>query len=592
MIYSPQQNVSASFGATKMQNSHTKIHILGGNNNSRIGASAQLIEHENELGDTTKILVDLGALFPSKHFSNTHFIPPVTQYLGYNPPKNELNPLLKTYHQSIGGKREPQIEALFLTHMHEDHIGGVVSLLKSGFNFPTIYASEATIYVLSRLLIEEGVENLPTLQPIKGPVQVSKDMIVTPFSVSHTTLGSYGYHILTKYNKHNDVGIIHLGDFNLSDVLIGEGYQQDVFNQFLSTHYVTHVLTDSTSVSNKFNQELTFQEAITHWQNLMKETDKRIITAVISRSTQNMAPIIFAAQKTGRTVFIDGYMQKIVYDELQKAGLLEDFADTVYHHNNIFSGDLPTFTKASKPKEQVIIFSGAFAEGLDCPAEQGSGLVHIAKQTHKNFLLNSSSLVALSQRAIPVDDIPQSMREMAFLLGRQNGNNIIQNQTSDTLSLGDYPMKALQRTGHATFKEMIAVLSSIKHHRLNKDDTLTVIPLHGDEGQLKNAVKCAKLIKAETVLAGNGSYIALLPNGTQGILKTPEHPWISFKTQKTTKSCTYEMNLVQEVRETRAKSAYQLVARLGGGSYLIPHPQKKQILFNIMRTTLARKMER
>ena len=68
--------------------------------------------------------------------------------------------------------------------------------------------------------------------------------------------------------------------------------------------------------------------------------------------------------------------------------------------------------------------------------------------------------------------------------------------------------------------------------------------------------------------------------------------WISFKTQKTTKSCTYEMNLVQEVRETRAKSAYQLVARLGGRSYLIPHPQKKQILFNIMRTTLARKMER
>lgn len=575
-----------------MQNSHTKIHILGGNNNSRIGASSQLIEHENEWGNMVRILIDLGALFPSSHYANTHFVPPVTQYLGYNPPKNGNNPRLKTYHQSIGGKKEPQIDALFLTHMHEDHIGGIVSLLKAGFTFPTIYGSNETLHVLAHLLIEEGVENLPELCPIKNAVAVSKDMIVTPFSVSHTTLGSFGYHILTKTNQQNEVGIIHLGDFNLSDILIGEGYQQDQFNHFLNTHYVTHVLTDSTSVSNKLNQELSFKESIENWQDLMQQTDKRIITAVISRSTQNMAPIILAAKKAGRKVFIDGYMQKIIYNALQKMGALEDFSDTVYHHSNILSGNLSAFTKESAPKNQVVIFSGAFAEGFYCLDEHSSGLARVAKQSHQNFLLNSSSLVVLSQRAIPVDDIPQAMREMAFFLAKQNGNNLIQNQTSDALSLGNYPMKALQRTGHATFREMITMLSSIKHQRLNKDDKLTIIPLHGDKAQLKNATKCAKLIKAETVLAENGDYLALLSDGIQTIINSSQRPWLSFKTQKTTKTNSFEINLVQEAKENRGKNKYELLARLGGGNCLIPQSQKKQLLFNIMQTTLARKMER
>ena len=74
-----------------MQQSHTKLTLLGGNNKSRIGASANLIEHTNEKGKKTSLLIDLGALFPNGDFSNSVFVPDAIKYFGYNPLKNQTN---------------------------------------------------------------------------------------------------------------------------------------------------------------------------------------------------------------------------------------------------------------------------------------------------------------------------------------------------------------------------------------------------------------------------------------------------------------------------------------------------------------------
>ena len=274
-----------------MQQSYTKLTLIGGNNSSRIGANAHLIEHINEKKEKTSILIDLGALFPGSNLQNAVLVPDVIKYLGYNPTKSQLNQQIKQYHSMKGGKKVPQIDAILLTHMHEDHIGGIVNLLKLGFTFPTIYASKETLSILGRILIEEGVFELPDMKPVSHEFQLSKDVYITPFPVSHTTVGSLGYHILTKVNGQKHNGIIHLGDFNLSDVLIEPGFQEEKFSRLLNSLYVTHVLTDSTSVSNKANKELSFKQSTHNWAQIMQENKKRLISAVISRSTQNMAPI-------------------------------------------------------------------------------------------------------------------------------------------------------------------------------------------------------------------------------------------------------------------------------------------------------------
>lgn len=575
-----------------MQESHTKLALLGGNNRSRIGASANLIEHMNEKGKKTSLLIDLGALFPNDDFKNSIFIPDVIKYLGYNPQKNQINQALKAYHTLQGGKKVPQIDALLVTHMHEDHIGGIIHLLKAGFNFPTIYASKETLAVLSRILIEEGIPELPEMYPVKNSFQISKDVVITPFPVSHTTVGSLGYHILTKVNGQNHLGIIHLGDFNLSDVLIPTGHQQEQFNTLLNNLYVTHVLTDSTSVSNKQNQELTFKETTLNWNRLMQENKKRIISAVISRSTQNLAPILTAAQQTGRKVFIDGYMQRLVYDELQKNGILDDFSTTVYNHDHIQEANLSDFISSFSPQKQVIIFSGAFAEGMNNNNDMLSGLVRVAKRCHKSFLLDSSSLIALSQRAIPVDDIHKNMKEMTAFLAEQNKGQIVQNQTSENLSLGDYPMIPLQRTGHATFKETISLLNSIKHHRLNNKEPLTVIPVHGDENQLKNTSKCAKILKVNTITALNGYNIDLIPDGFSSITtNTNPQQWICIQQDLVSKTSSCIIDLIQENQISAQKVEYKKIFKLGDNKFTVLSSKNKLALLNYMRATLERRVK-
>ena len=571
-----------------MENSHTKLTILGGNNNNHIGASAQLLEHTNEKGHITRIMIDLGSLLISEERRNGHLVADATKYLGYNPPKNQISQTLKNYHKSVGGQKSPQIEALFLTHMHEDHIGGIKLLLKAGYIFPPIYGSKETLSVLMRLLIEDGITNLPDVYPINDTLQISKDVSITPFPVSHTTVGSLGYHILTKFNGSPDTGILHLGDFNLSDIMIGNGYNEALFQNFLNAFYVTHVLTDSTSTQNNTIKPLTFKKSVSNWSELMQSTDKRIITAVISRSIQNMAPIIKAATQSGRKVFIDGHAQRLIYDELQKAGVLEDFSATVFHHTDVINADLKQFLTTEQRKNQVIIFSGAFAEGFDEKTDNLSGLVRISKRSLKSFLLDSSSLIALSQRAIPVSDIYENMKDMVQLLAEQNNGQIIQNKTHPSASLGDYPMMELQRTGHATLNETLTLLKNIKKHRLNSEDELTVIPLHGNINQLKQTQKCALVLNINSALLSNNESI-ILPQNT--LIKTSDPSsktnWLYFKNENGISNGSQ----IEVVKENLNQSRYETVSFLNIPANFISKHQNKTTLLNIMRSKLSRQMD-
>ena len=241
----------------------------------------------------------------------------------------------------------------------------------------------------------------------------------------------------------------------------------------------------------------------------------------------------------------------------------------------------------------MIIFSGAFAEGLNNQNDMMSGLVRVAKKCHKSFLLDSVSLVTLSQRAIPVDDIYQNMKEMAELLAEQNNGQIIQNKSGESTSLGDYKMAELQRTGHATFKEMVNILRLIKNNRENMEDNLTVIPVHGDPAQLKQTTKCAQIVKVNEIFALNGNEIHLTPDGFDHIekSKTPTS-WICFKNDNLTKTASFSADLVEETVGPNQAVQYKKVASFGGNTTNITPNKNKNLLLACMRINLERKLER
>ena len=91
--------------------SKIKIFSLGGLN--EIGKNTYCIEHGGNI-----IVIDAGVRFPENELPGIDYVIPDYQYLIRNRAK---------------------IKALFITHGHEDHIGGIPFLIQT-INIPVIYA--------------------------------------------------------------------------------------------------------------------------------------------------------------------------------------------------------------------------------------------------------------------------------------------------------------------------------------------------------------------------------------------------------------------------------------------------------------------
>ncbi len=116
------------------------------------------------------------------------------------------------------------IEAVVLTHAHEDHIGALAHLLRR-FNVP-VYGTDITLAFVRRRLVEAEFDepaDLRTILPRKvfeaGPFQVE------PIRVTHSTPNSIALAIRTPAGI-----IVHSGDFKIDDAPVdGELFDRERF---------------------------------------------------------------------------------------------------------------------------------------------------------------------------------------------------------------------------------------------------------------------------------------------------------------------------------------------------------------------------
>lgn len=537
----------------ELRETPTKIFIEGGNNADRIGGSSTVIFHQNERGQIARVMYDCGALFAPEGVNANCFVADVLKYLTIDdealkkafPEKspadiNRIREIYKTH--GIGTKK---LDAMFVTHMHEDHIGGLINLLRAGVKFPKIYASEATTGMIERLCQDAGIVNIPEMQKVDPyqTVKINDSFEVSSIPVSHSTAGACAFYTKTTYNG-EETGILNMGDYNTETTPIGEGFDAKKFKKFMIGKPLNNILVDSTSAtlgSIVSQKPVTHEEAVANIADICEEyKDKMIVTPIISRSVENLYNFLEAAKKSGRTVFLDGYMLRHTYDVLQRQGLMDEYKDVVFHSSDTVNADAKLFLAQVPMDKRMVVFSGAFAEGESLSGAVGivgkrpSGFVKFVNGMHKDFhkeLLKECVVVA-AQREIPVGSVPERQRSM-YNKADENGALIIQTETDEKHSFGRYSMKRLQRSGHANGEEMQTLIELCEEARGNKDVKMFVSPVHGDPTQLKETAKVATRAGADTYIPFNGDIIHVEPDYVQAKRRPKDegkstYMWLGF----------------------------------------------------------------
>ena len=329
-----------------------KIISLGGL--GEIGKNMTVFETEQDI-----IVADCGSAFPDDDLPGVDLVIPDFTYL-----------------QKNAGK----IRGIFITHGHEDHIGGLPFLLKQ-INAP-VYGTALTIGLISGKLKEHGILNQCKLNTVKpgDTVRAGTTMSVEFVRVNHSIPDACAFAIRTP------AGLIVLtGDFKVDFTPIsGEPIDLVRFGE-LGSEGVLALLSDSTNAEKPGS---TPSERIVgeSFEKLFKRAaDKRIIIATFASNVHRIQQVVDTAVRFDRKVAVFGRSMVNVVAIAQELGYLTIPAGILIDADNL---------KDYTDEEIVLITTGSQGEPM-------SALTRMSIGSHRNIKIGPNDCIIISATPIP-----------------------------------------------------------------------------------------------------------------------------------------------------------------------------------------------
>ncbi len=247
-----------------------RVVALGGL--GEVGRNMTVLETQGRL-----LIIDCGVLFPEDHHPGIDLILPDFAYLE---------------------GRLDQVEAIVLTHGHEDHIGAVPFLLRRKPDIPLI-GSQLTLALIEAKLKEHRIKPY-TLTVKEGQRERLGAFDLEFVAVNHSIPDALAVFVRTKAGT-----LLHTGDFKM-DQLPLDGRLTDLraFAR-LGEEGVDLFLTDSTNaeVPGFTTPEREIAPAI---DKVFRHAQRRIIVACFSSHVHRVQQVLDAADKAGRKVAMVG----------------------------------------------------------------------------------------------------------------------------------------------------------------------------------------------------------------------------------------------------------------------------------------------
>ncbi len=420
---------------------------LGGS--GEIGMNCNLYHYKNSW-----IMIDLGVTFGDSQISPNELIMPKLDFIFEN---------------------DIKLDAIILTHAHEDHIGAVPYLFEYFKGIP-ILTTSFTASVLKRKFQSNNINEYEIKLLDYNKKEKIGSFEIEILALTHSIPEPNGIILRTKEYK-----VFHTGDWKIDpNPLVGEPINEEKLKLF-GKEGVDLMVCDSTNIFNE-NPSGSEKEVREVFKQIFSEKKKgTIVVTCFASNVARLETILKVSEKFNKVCLFLGRSIHRIYESATENNYLID------QKNIINEKDLKSISK----EDVVLICTGS-------QGEPNAALSNLANDNNKYIKLSKNDLVIFSSREIPGNEKKiNELKEKLLKIGCE---------------ILDQNSKMVHVSGHPSKKELEKMYKWINPN--------LIIPVHGEYRHLdehkKFATNCG--IKHQ-ILAQNGDLVLIKQNNKSKIIK-------------------------------------------------------------------------
>ncbi|SDE47537.1 ribonuclease J [Ruegeria marina] len=359
-----------------------------------------------------------------------------------------------------------RLEAIFITHAHEDHVGAVAHCHEA-LRAP-IYARTFTANIARRKMDELGHPADTVTTASAWPETIKAGPFTVGFlPVSHSIPESAGLVIDTPAGR-----IVHTGDFKLDpEPMVGEAFDPDLWGE-IGKGGVRALVCDSTNVFSP-NPGRSEAEVGPEIIKLVAGASGMVVATTFASNVARVRTLAEAGIRAGRSVVLLGRAMRRMIEASIETGVLTDFPSVLSAEE---AQDVPR-------DHLMLIVTGSQGERRAASAQLARGKYRGLEMTEGDLFLFSSKTIPGNEK-----DVIRIINQLS-----EKGVDVVDD------SSGLYHV-----SGHANRPDLERMHALV--------DPQMVIPMHGEHRHLREHARLAEAGGRQGVVAVNGTMLDLSGN--------------------------------------------------------------------------------